>query len=78
MLLEIKIIFEIDRDILNLINLIQKHEDDKYYFNSFEYRIKIIKSKLKDLGHFYKFLFRSRINNIYRRLFVIEKLIKTV
>lgn len=74
-MLKSNIIIEVERDILDLMNLIQKNEDNKQYTNSFKYRLGIIKSKIENLGSCTKFIFRRKINKMFRNVDIIDRII---
>lgn len=70
-------LIELEKDILNLLETVQRNEDNKQFINSLNYRLCIIKEKLLNTKSIVKLLFFGRIKNINIKISIIENILKS-
>ena len=70
-------LIELEKDILNLLETVQRNEDNKQFTNSLNYRLGIIKEKLSNTKSIVKFLFSRRIKNINTKISIIENILRS-
>jgi hypothetical protein len=70
-------LIELEKDILNLLETVQRNEDNKQFINSLNYRLCIIKEKLLNTKSIVKLLFFGRIKNINTKISIIENILKS-
>ena len=70
-------LIELEKDILNLLETVQRNEDNKQFINSLNYRLGIIKEKLLNTKSIVKLLFFGRIKNINIKISIIENILKS-
>lgn len=70
-------LIELEKDILNLLETVQRNEDNKQFINSLNYRLGIIKEKLLNTKSIVKLLFFGRIKNINTKISIIENILKS-
>lgn len=66
---------EIEKDLLNLLKIVQRNEDNKQFINPLSYRLNIIKWKLNNIKTIIKIIFKRRINTIYKNILIIENIL---
>ena len=70
-------LIELEKDISNLLETVQRNEDNKQFINSLNYRLCIIKEKLLNTKSIVKLLFFGRIKNINIKISIIENILKS-
>lgn len=70
-------LIELEKDILNLLETVQRNEDNKQFINSLNYRLCIIKEKLLNTKSIVKLFFFGRIKNINTKISIIENILKS-